>query len=249
MPVLDGVDSGRARELMAGMRLADGRDRDLRDTELVDLLGCYGIAIAAFETADSRVDTIAAAERIGYPVVLKAFDLTWRHRYDQLGVRLGLVTGAAVGAAYDELAEGGMGHVYVQAMAPRDRSTVPTVLAITSDPSFGALVSFGIGGVATELLDDLAYRAVPLTDVDADALIDGPKAAPLLSGYRGAAVVDKGAILDLALRLSALSDDLPEISELRLQPVLAGPAGVCITSATGRIGPPSSRPDVRRRLR
>ena len=56
---------------------------------------------------------------------------------------------------------------------------------ITADPSFGALVSFGIGGVATELFDDLAYRAVPLTDADAADLIAAPRAAPLLHGYRG----------------------------------------------------------------
>ena len=249
VPALEGVESARARESMALMRLADPRDRDLSDEELVDLLDCYGISIARFESADNRVDVLAAAERVGYPVVLKAYDLSWRHRYDQLGVRLALADADAVAVAYDELAADGMGHVYVQVMAPRDRATVPTVLAITSDPSFGALVSFGIGGVATELLDDLAYQAVPLTDVDAADLIDGPKAAPLLTGYRGAAVVDRSAILDLALRLSALSDDLPEVSQLSLQPVLVGPAGTCITSAAGRIGPPASRPDVRRRLR
>ena len=142
-----------------------------------------------------------------------------------------------------------MAHVYVQAMAPRDRGTVSTVLGVTADQSFGARVSCGFGGVATELLDDLAFQAVPLTDADAADLIDGPKAAPLLNGYRGAAVVDRVALLDLVLRLSALADDLPEIGELFLQPVLAGPAGICVTGATGRIGPPTQRPDVRRRLR
>ena len=86
-----------------------------------------------------------------------------------------------------------------------------TVFSVTADQSFGALVSFGIGGVATELLDDLAYRSVPLTDVDAAELITAPRAAPLLYGYRGGAVVDRAGLVDLALRLSALADDLPEI--------------------------------------
>jgi len=88
------------------------------------------------------------------------------------------------------------------------------VFAISADPSFGVLVSFGIGGVATELLDDRAYRAVPLTDVDAAHLISAPRAAPLLNGYRGTRVVAREALIDLALRLSALADDLPEVSEL-----------------------------------
>ena len=249
IPDLDGVDPGRARELVTALRAEDPRDRVLTDDELVELLGCYGISILAFETADTATGVAAAAERIGYPVVLKAFDLAWRHRYDQLGVRLSLGDAEQVAVAYDDLVSAGMHQVYVQAMAPRDRGSLPTVLAVTSDPSFGALVSFGIGGVATELLDDLAYQAVPLTEIDADDLINAPKAAPLLTGYRGGPIVDRAAILDLALRLSALADDLPEISELLLEPVLVGPAGVCVTGATGRIGPPGARPDVRRRLR
>ncbi len=110
-------------------------------------------------------------------------------------------------------------------------------------------MSFGIGGVATELLDDLAYRAVPLTDADAADLIGAPRAAPLLDGYRGARVVPRAPLIDLALRLSALADDLPEVANLQLRPVLAGPAGVGVTGATGRIGPPLTALDLRRRLR
>ncbi len=249
IPVLDGVRAADARALVAGLRAEDPRDRALTDAELVELLGCYGIVVAEFEAVSSRSEALEAAERIGYPAVLKVFDQALRHRFDQVGVRLSLPGPEAVLEAYDELAAEGMGHVYVQAMAPRDRGTVSTVLGVTADQSFGALVSFGIGGVATELLDDLAFQAVPLTDADAADLLDGPKASPLLTGYRGAAVVDRGALLDLVLRLSALADDLPEIGELFLQPVLAGPAGICVTGATGRIGPPTQRPDVRRRLR
>ena len=132
---------------------------------------------------------------------------------------------------------------------PRDRGEVSTVFPISADPSFGVLVSFGIGGVATELLDDRAYRAVPLTDVDAADLIGAPRAAPLLNGYRGTRVVPRAPLIDLALRLSALADDLPEVTDLQLRPVLAGPGGVGVTGATGRIGPPSTALDVRRRLR
>ena len=126
---------------------------------------------------------------------------------------------------------------------------MPTVFGITADPSFGAIVSFGLGGVATELLDDRAYRAVPLTDTDAADLIASPRAAPLLTGYRGSAPVEVAALVDVALRLSALADDLPEIVELRLSPVLVGPAGVGIAGATGVIGAPSAQLDPRRRMR
>jgi hypothetical protein len=133
-------------------------------------------------------------------------------------------------------------------MAPPDCGDVSTVFTISADPSFGVLVSFGIGGVATELLDDRAYRAVPLTDADAWELISAPRAAPLLDGYWGARVVARDPLIDLALRLSTLADDLPEVSDLELRPVLAGPAGVSVTSATGWIGPSLVQPHVKRRL-
>ena len=249
VPVLDGISRTAARDLVDRVRRQGPADRALTDTELVALLDCYGISIARFAVADRAADAVRCAQDIGYPVALKAFDQDLRHRFDQVGVRLALSDDATVRSAYDDLAAAGMGKVYVQQMAPPGQSTVATVLGIVSDPSFGALVSFGVGGVATELLADLAYRAVPLTDADASDLIDAPKAAPLLAGYRGAAVIDREALIDLVLRVSALADDIPEISELTLQPVLLGPAGRCIAGATARIGVPTAPTDVRRRLR
>jgi len=249
VPALERVDRARGRKSMDAMRTRGPGERSLRDSEVVELLESYGISIAEFQAVADRGSAVAGATRIGYPVALKAFDQSVRHRFDQLGVRLSLSTADQVGSAYDELAAAGMPEVYVQAMAPGDHATVTTVLGVSSDPSFGALVSFGVGGVATELLGDLAYQAVPLTDADAADLIDGPKAAPLLTGYRGAAVIDRAALLDLVLRLSALAEDLPEISELKMEPVLAGPGGVCVAGATGRVGPPGPRLDIRRRLR
>ena len=117
---------------------------------------------------------------------------------DRSGVRLGLIDAEQVLAAYDDLSSIAGPWLDVQAMAPRDRADVSTVFAISADPSFGVLVSFGIGGLATELLDDRAYRAVPLTDIDAWQLIAAPRAAPPLDGYRGTRVVAHEPLIDLA---------------------------------------------------
>jgi acyl-CoA synthetase (NDP forming) len=126
---------------------------------------------------------------------------------------------------------------------------VDVVLTVHDDKSFGALMSFGVGGVATELLGDRAYAAVPLTTADAADLISAPRAAPLLTGYGGAVPADQAALAALALRLSALADALPEISECALA-VTAGPDGAAVTSAEIWVGPPSARPDTGpRRLR
>ncbi|HET8588908.1 MAG TPA: GNAT family N-acetyltransferase [Nakamurella sp.] len=243
-----GVDTERARALLAGMHPEAGQ-RAMTDDELVALLECYRITVTGFRLAHDERAAVSAADELGYPVVLKAFDETLRHREDRVGVRLDLADAGSVAAAYRELAAAGGPAVYVQRVVAPERRAVSTVFSVTADPSFGALVSFGIGGVATELLDDRAYRAVPLTDLDAAGLIAGPRAAPLLDGYRGAPAVDRAPLVELALRLSALADDLPSVRSLHLRPVLAGPGGIAITGVTGRIGPPPAPIDERRRLR
>jgi acyl-CoA synthetase (NDP forming)/ribosomal protein S18 acetylase RimI-like enzyme len=252
IPEVPGVDrkaaAAAARSALETMRTPDDPARALTDAELVTLLGCYGIQVEAFRAIGSGEDAVRAAEEIGFPVALKSFDESLRHRLDQAGVRLGLHTADQVREAYESLFDIAGPWQYVQRSVPAERTEVPTVFRITADPSFGVLVSFGIGGVATELLEDRAYRAVPLTDLDAADLIAAPGAAPLLNGYRGAEVVPKEPLIDLALRLSALADDLPELIELQLQPVLAGPAGIAITGAKGTIGPPSGFYDWRRRM-
>jgi acyl-CoA synthetase (NDP forming) len=130
---------------------------------------------------------------------------------------------------------------------PADR--VPVELAVFDEQSLGALVSFSIGGLATELLGDVAYAVAPLTDRDADQLIRTPRSAPLLTGYRGSTPCDLGALADLALRLSALGDGLPEIAECRLT-VLATPVGAQVTGVAARVAPSTARADTGpRRLR
>jgi acyl-CoA synthetase (NDP forming) len=127
--------------------------------------------------------------------------------------------------------------------------TVEVQLAVFDERSFGALVSFGISGVATELLGDTAYAVTPLTVQDADELILTPRATPLLTGYGGTQPCDLGALADLALRLSVLGDALPEIANCRLT-ALAAPVGAHVAAMSARVAPPTARADTGpRRLR
>ncbi|MEO7126942.1 MAG: GNAT family N-acetyltransferase [Nakamurella sp.] len=241
-------DPEAARPIVAAMRPELG-ERQMSDSEMLELLGCYGISVSDFSLVTTRDEAMARAVDMGFPVVLKAIDESLRHREDRIGVRLDLADAAAVFSAYTELEAATGPNVYVQRAVPPAERVASAVFGVTADPSFGALVSFGLGGVATELFDDRAYRAVPLTDRDARELIDAPRAAPLLDGYRGTSSVDRGPLVDLAQRLSALADDLPELHSLRLRPVLIGPHGYTVTGVTGRIGPPPMPLDERRRMR
>jgi acyl-CoA synthetase (NDP forming) len=120
---------------------------------------------------------------------------------------------------------------------------VAVVIASMEDPLFGPLVSFGLGGVATELLHDRAYRIPPLSASDAAEMVRSVGASPLLFGYRGATRVDVAALERLLLCVAQLADDLPELASLELNPVLVGTRALSVIGATGRVAPPRSRTD------
>ncbi|MCR3751383.1 Acyl-CoA synthetase (NDP forming) [Lentzea californiensis] len=239
-----GIDLDRARSIVDN----PGSELRLDDRKAVELLECYGIDVVPFRIAHSEAEAVEAADELGYPVAMKATSERLRHRTDLVGVRLDIAQRESVKAAYHDLAAlSGKPDVYVQRMAPKG---VSCVLGLQDDPSFGTLVWFGLSGLVSDLLGDRAYRAVPLTDTDAAELVAAPKAAPLLTGYRGDEPADLKALQDLVLRLAALAEDLPEVRSLKLEPVLASAAGAFVSSARIVIGPPPSLHDAGpRRLR
>ncbi|WP_073482640.1 bifunctional acetate--CoA ligase family protein/GNAT family N-acetyltransferase [Streptoalloteichus hindustanus] len=243
-----GIREAEARALVDEWMTGVRGERRLTDDATVRLLACYGIDVVPFRVVSTVDDALAAAGELGYPVAVKSTSARLRHRSDLVGVRLDLNSPDAVRAAYSALREvSGVDEVYVQTMAPKGLSCL---IGLQDDPSFGTLVSFGLSGVVSDLLGDRAYRAVPLSDVDAAALVRAPKAAPLLTGYRGAEPADLAALEDLVLRVATLAEDLPEVRSLALEPVLASPAGAAVTSARVTLGHPPSRPDTGpRRLR
>jgi acyl-CoA synthetase (NDP forming) len=121
---------------------------------------------------------------------------------------------------------------------------VACIVEVVDDPAFGPVVGFGLSGEAAELLGDRAWRPVPLTDRDAQALVRAPRAAPLLTGYRGSAPVDLDALADLLLRIGRLVDEQPALASLTLNPVLARPDGIAVLHATGHVNPATARPDT-----
>ncbi|EHR62452.1 bifunctional acetate--CoA ligase family protein/GNAT family N-acetyltransferase [Saccharomonospora cyanea] len=242
----EGLHAERAQSLVR--ELTEERNVVLDVDDMVRLLDCYGIDVVAFQVVSDVDEAVAAARKLGFPVTLKAYDDSLRDRPDLAGVRLDLPTPESVRVAYRDLREvSGRDEVYVQRMAPKGLSCA---IGLQDDPSFGTLVSFGLSGVVSTLLGDQAFRAVPLTDVDAATLVREPRTAPLLTGYRGDEPADLSALQDLVLRVAALAEDHPEVRSLSLDPVLASPEGAFVTNARIVLGPPPSRPDTGpRRLR
>lgn len=213
------------------------------------LLGCYGIALVPAIVAGSAEAATEVAERIGYPVVLKTALAGGLHKTDLGGVRLGIGSVVEVNAAYESITvASGCREVIVQPMVTN--ATAELVMGVAVEPSFGPIVMVGLGGITTDLLDDRAFRAAPVTDVEATHMVLGLRAAPLLSGYRGASPVDLEPVLDMLQRVARLAADHPEIVELDLNPVIVRPDGAIAVDVRLRLAPLPDAPDPDlRRLR
>jgi acyl-CoA synthetase (NDP forming)/GNAT superfamily N-acetyltransferase len=182
-------------------------------------------------------------------VVLKADVPGLVHKSEAGAVLLDLRTEQDVRAGYRHLR--GKFQIPQDAVGVQPMVTGGTevMIGVADDPMFGPLVLFGLGGVATEVLADHSARLAPLTAGDADALIDSIRSAPLLRGHHGAPAADLAALRDVLMRVSRLADDLPEISELDLNPVIARPDGAVAVDARIRVIPQPPRDPFLRRLR
>ncbi|MFF0578646.1 GNAT family N-acetyltransferase [Streptosporangium saharense] len=223
---IEGVDTAAARRLVLS-RLGEPHG-DVR-IDPSELLACYGLTVWPAEVAASPEEAVEAAERLGWPVVLKAADPEAAKRAGT--VRLGLTGPDGVREAFAGLKEqlGQDAVLAVQRMVPQP--AVPTVVSVIEDSAFGAVVSFGLGEVTARLLHDEAYRLAPLTSEDAATLVRSPHAAPLLFGEYGYPPVAVEALEELLIRVGRLADDLPEVARLDLDPVLVGESEVIVLGA------------------
>jgi acetate---CoA ligase (ADP-forming) len=223
---LAGIDPVAARHV-----LQNPSERWLDSGAVRDLLQAYGLPLVPERTASTLEEAHAAAAELGYPVVVKTA-AAGAHKTEQGGVALDLRDSAAVEEAVTRI---GL-PVLVQ---PFLRGGVEILVGAVQDPVFGPLVALGPGGTLAELIGDAGFRLAPLTDVDADELVRGGKAGVLLSGFRGAPPSDIPAVADAVLRVARLVDDLPEVAELDLNPVIARPDGCVVVDARIRIAPPA----------
>jgi acyl-CoA synthetase (NDP forming)/RimJ/RimL family protein N-acetyltransferase len=244
-----GVDLRTAR-LLAEARLADDEPAAMDPAATAELLAAVGIRVRESIVVRDADAAVAAAHAVGYPVALKTTAPALRHRADLGGVRLDVADEPGLRAAVVQVQAAAAGYdpadapLEVQAMAEKG---VACVLRTSEDPLFGPILSFGLGGDATDLLDDVAFGVPPLTDVDVSALVREPRAAVRLLGYRGLPAADVAALEDVVARVAVLADGLPELRSLELNPVVVAPGGVAVLGARATLAR-ADRADATRRL-
>ena len=218
----------RARVWRWRARLKEG-GRPLEEAEGLALLGDWGVPVVAAEVADSLEETLAAAERVGWPVVLKTAAPGVAHKSDVGGVVLGLEGPHRLAAAYADLAGRLGSRVLVAAMAGPG---VELALGVVNDPQFGPLVMVAAGGVLVEVLRDRRFALPPVDHHRALAMLDRLAVRPLLDGVRGAPAADLDAVADAIVCLSDLALDLgPSLAALDVNPLIASPSG-CVAVDT-----------------
>jgi acyl-CoA synthetase (NDP forming) len=233
-------------------RARDAGRGSLTAPEAKELCEAYGIAVPREELARTAAEAGALAARIGFPVVMKIVSPQILHKTEAGGVVVGVKSAEEAAKAYTTIlanaqqynAQAEVLGVQVQQMLGGGQEVI---IGAVTDPAFGKLVAFGMGGVLVEVLKDITFRLAPASHEDALSMLDSIAAAEILRGVRGAKPVDREALAAMIEHVAALVSDFPEISELDLNPVFATERGA--TAADVRVvlnfnpAPARYRPD------
>ena len=208
---------------------ADGRT-SLTAPEGKLVCDAYGIAVPKEGVAKSATETAKLATSIGFPVVLKIISPEILHKTEAGGVLVGVKSATEARKGFDTIIANAKKYnkkasllgVQVQQMLGGGQEVI---IGAVTDPSFGKLVAFGLGGVLVEVLKDITFRLAPASKENALSMLDGIAAAPILKGVRGGDAVDRQALARIIQNVSTLISDFPEISEMDLNPVFATKKG------------------------
>ncbi|MHA6619509.1 acetate--CoA ligase family protein [Pseudonocardia sp. DLS-67] len=223
-----GYDKEAVREVL-DKALAEGRD-SLTAPEGRRVCEAYGIPTPGEGLASTADDAVRLAAELGGKVVLKIVSPDILHKTEAGGVKVGVSGDADVRAAFDEIianakaykADAAIDGVQVQQLLTGGQEVI---IGATTDPTFGKVVLFGLGGVLVEVLKDVTFRLAPVDTDTARGMLDDIQAAEVLKGARGAEPADAAALADIIERLSDLVTDFPRVREFDLNPVFARPDG------------------------
>ncbi len=234
-----GVDADMTREILRKVKEA-GR-ANLLETEARELLALYGIKLPQAFLATTRDEAVKAAKEIGSPIAMKIVSPEIIHKSDAGGIMLNLKEEREIQEAFEKImknaekvtASSKILGVLIAPMAPRGQECI---IGMVRNPQFGPVIMFGLGGIFVEVLKDVSFRMIPLTDLDVDTMIKEIKGYPLLAGIRGEKQKDIAVLKDIIIRISQMAVDHPEIREVDLNPIIAHEKGASVVDARILIG-------------
>ncbi len=226
--IFDDVNKEKAQAIIS--RALKEERKYLPEIEASQVLAAYGLPVVANGLVHSPEEAASLAKKIGYPVVMKVVSEEIVHKFDVKGVMLNLISEGQVKDAYTEIIknvsnlmpDAKIQGIMVGQMIP---SGEEVILGVKRDPSFGAVLMFGLGGIFVELFKDVSFRVAPLDRLSARAMIEETKAIALLTGYRGKDAGDIPSIVESLQRLSQLATECPQIKELDINPLIVQGVG------------------------
>lgn len=233
------VDQTTAREIIAKVR--SEKRTSLTEIESKKIFSAYGLPIVRTEIARNEEEAVKLAEEIGYPLVLKIVSPDILHKSDAGGVKVNIKDEDGVRGAYHEILQNAKGYkpdadihgIVIQDMAPWGTETI---VGSVNDPTFGATVMFGLGGIFVEVLKDVTFRVAPISKNEAGIMLDGIRGAKILDGVRGESPRDKKALASVLAKYAHMVSDLAdEISESDANPVLVYEEGKGVQVVDARI--------------
>ena len=199
--------------------------RSLSESESKQLLAGFGVPVVQEIVAKDMEDAVRAAVELKFPVVLKGHGEKLTHKSDRGLVRLGLSDATQVREAAQAILQSAGADLQGYLVQPMLSGRREFVAGLMRDPMFGPIVMFGLGGVFTEALDDVVFRAVPIDEIEAESMLDEIKAAQLLGPFRGERAADRKALVNCLLGLSKLASARPDVAEVDINPLLVGQEG------------------------
>ncbi|WP_336157916.1 acetate--CoA ligase family protein [Amycolatopsis sp. VC5-11] len=244
------TETGRASVEEILKRVAEEGRSALTAPEGRAVCEAYGIPTPQERLVTSAEEAVAQAGEIGLPVVLKIVSPDILHKTEAGGVLVGLGSDQEVADGYAKILANAKAYdasaritgVQVQQMLTSGQEVI---IGAVTDPSFGKIVAFGLGGVLVEVLKDVTFRLAPTSTDEALSMVDGIAAAEILNGVRGSEPVDKAALADVVHRLSQLVSDFPQLAEVDLNPVLATGDGATAVDVRILVDPAAAAEPVR----
>jgi acetyltransferase len=226
-----------SEDMKAMFARAQNEGRDLFEFEAKTLLRAHGVDVAPEVIVRSADELPAVAAQFGeQALVMKVVSKDILHKSDAGGVKLSLRGEADLRQAFDSIMSSCRTYdpnadIRGVLVTPMAKKGTEVIIGVSRDPIFGPVLMFGLGGIFVEILKDVAFRAIPLSQLDAESMVDQLKARKVLEGARGEPPADKAALVDLLLKVSGIVSAYPQISELDLNPVIAYPDGYAAVDA------------------
>ena len=218
-------------------KVAEDEDRNfLYEHEAKALFALYDLPVTQIQVAPTEDEAVEAANRIGYPIVLKIVSPQILHKSDAGGVIVGVEDDQGIRDGFKKIVKNAKAYnadaeitgILVQEMAPNGTEII---VGSTTDPTFGPTLMFGLGGIFVEILKDVSFRVAPITERDAAEMIEEIKAVKILDGARGMPPCHKPTLAEILHKTSKMLMENPEIKELDMNPILAYPDSAMIVDA------------------